>query len=240
MSPNFQTLVNSTDSFDVLVNGEKVNGASLGYTSLFPVSTSATSTAVNDLYMMVDPGDATIQLVDQSSSVLATFTKTLNAGSYYSLNLTDSLFSSRDSAKIFVQDNFYNSIFLDGYAKFRFINAVTTDSTSPSTGKTTVDVYSYARNAVVFSAIKPDSITVFSNFSVNLGVADTFYVTRTPASTGTVLLSQRVILAKIALTPQTSSVTGIADNRAYTLYYYGDGTLSSGTTARAVTYYINK
>lgn len=240
MSPNFQTLVNSTDSFDLVINGTKVNGASLGYKSLFPMSTSSSSTSINDTYMSIVPGNVDIKLVSKSNVVLASFTKSLKAGSYYSLNMTDSLNATNDSAKIFVQDYFNNSVFIQGYAKMRFVNAVTTDSATISTGTKYVDVYSYARNAVVFSKIRPDSITAFSNIGINLSVADTFYVTRTPIATGTVPLSQRVVLAKITLTPHTSTVTGIIDNRAYTLYYYGDGTKTSGTTARAITYYINK
>lgn len=240
MSPNFQTIVNSTDSFDIVVNGVKVNGAKLGYKGIFPLSTSTSSTSINNLYMIVDPGNVEIKLVSKSNAVLATFNKQLKAGSYYSLNMTDSLNASNDSAKIFVQDYFNNSVFINGYAKIRFINAVTTDSSKTSTGTNFVDVFSYARNGVIFSKIRPDSVTAFGNVGINLGVADTFYITRTPTATGTVPLSQRVILAKLALVPQTSTVTGIIDNRAYTLYYYGDGTQISGVKARSVSYYINK
>ena len=119
---------------------------------------------------------------------------------------------------------------IQGYINLRFVNAVLTDSAVTTTGTTTVDLFSYARNTTVFTKIRPDSVTAFSLLGNNISVADTFYVTRTLATgaPATTPLSGRVVLAKLAIAP--------LNQRTYTLYYRGDATVSTSKTKTLISY----
>src|SRR5882757_4987537 len=102
-SPNFRQVTTGRDSFNVYVNNVKVNGPVISYGTFYPT--------ISNLYAAVSPGIKQfrfsfngVNTID--SSTFAYFSKTLTAGSYYSLILTDSLLTGTDSKQIFVQDNF--------------------------------------------------------------------------------------------------------------------------------------
>ncbi len=231
-SPGFRSIYNLPDSFNVYVGSNKITGFTPGGTYL--MTFGATFPTVSSLfgYVAVPAGTQPIKLtfggvLTGDSIPITTFSKTLAADQYYSLVVTDSIKSTRDSSQIFVQDS-YTGITVPapaGYYAVRFMHAVMNDTA----GKT-VDVFSYARNALISTNVKPGGTTAFQTLGVNISVADTFYVTRSAAST--VPLSGRVVLAKLAFTP--------TNQRIYTLLYRGDGNLTTGTKARTLTNYINQ
>lgn len=240
-SLNFRRITGKADSFNVYFNNQKVNGAFLTLNSMFPTSVYAAATGVTNSYIAVKPGNEEIKLMGLDSTEIIKFNKTFLPGRYYTLLLTDSMTNTRDSSKIFVEDAF-NSVMgiIPGYFRMRFINTVYNDSASVSTKTNTVDIYSYARNTTIVTKVPANGMTNFGDLGFNPNVADTLYVTRTPSTTGVVPLNQRVVLAKLAFIPQSATVAGVASQRVYTFFYKGDGTLSSGTKARALVYYINK
>lgn len=232
IAPNFRKVTNLQDTFNVYVNSARITSPALSFTpgtafvSIFPAIT------LNN-YSAIPAGTQTIRLsipgtVNPDSITAVTMTKSFVQGLYYTLFITDSINSATDANRIFVQDNFTAAS--TGYYNLRFCNAVFNDSATISTGTKTVDIFSYARNATIFNKVRADSTTTFQVFGTNVSVADTLYVTRTPAS-GTPPLSSRVILAKLALVP---------GYRTYTLYYKGDGTATTGTKARTLGYYVNQ
>jgi hypothetical protein len=224
-SPNFRQVFSLPDSFNVYVNGNKINSPFLTYGSVTPQTTT------NFGYVAVEPGLQQVKLsvhgftsIKPDSTLLINFTKVFNAGQYYTLLVTDSIKSAKDSAQMFIPDAFSKP--LPGNVALRFVHAVWNDTT----GKT-VDLFSYARNNTIGTiALKPGTVTGFSSYGYNIGVADTFYVTRSAAA-GTPL-SGRTVLAKLAFLP--------TNQRAYTLYFRGDGNLTTGTKARALTFYLHQ
>ena len=221
-APNFRLFFNAPDSFNVYVNGNKMNSPFLTYGSIFP------GVSTNNGYIAVAPGLQQIKMsvhgfasATPDSTQLLNFTKVFTNGQYYTLFITDSIKFKPDVA--FKLDAFTKP--LTGNVGLRFIHGVLNDTT----GKT-VDIYSYARNTTVYTNIKPDSTTTFSSFGFNVGVADTFYVTRS-AVAGT-LLANRIVLAKLAFAP--------TNQRTYSLYFRGDVNLTTGTKARALLSYLHQ
>ena len=227
----------------VYVNTTKLTGTPLSFNSLFPLGYSAISGGTS--YAAVQPGAQQIRLsipgistVD--SATILSLNKNFVAGRFYTLMITDSIKSTSDSNKIFVQDMLPVNASV-GYINFRFANVVTNDSATIGSASNInlFDVYSYARNTVVLTKIRMDSITGFQVLATNITTPDTFYITRNPKATGTVLLANRVVLAKVAFIPNTSSPQPTSGS-TYTFYYKGDGVLTSGTRARTLTYYVNR
>lgn len=223
-SPNFRAVFSQPDSFNVWVNGGKINSPFLTFGSISPQSTTG------DGYVAVTPGLQQIKLsvngfasTAPDSTQLINFTKVFNTGQYYTLLVTDSIKNLKDSVQMFIRDSFPKP--LPGNISLRFIHAVWNDTT----GKT-VDFFSYARNATIDKlGSKPGYIGAFSSYAVNPSIADTIYVTRAaPAGTP---LSQRIVLAKGSFLPQAQ--------RAYTIYFRGDANLTTGTKARSLAAYLH-
>lgn len=228
-SSNFATIFGVPDAFNVIVNGTKINSPFLSYagTSIFPLVGSGYG------YVSIPSGAVQIKLstngtLTGDSIAFKIYSKTVNPGQFYTFLLTDSALTGNAKKEMFIRDS--TPVALPGYYNLRFINAVGSDSATISTGTTTVDVWSYSRNALLWQKIGVDSATAFQLLGTNVSVVDTLYVTRTPAS-GTPPLSGRVVLAKLALAPLS---------RNYTIYYKGDGTQTSGTKVRTLSYYINQ
>lgn len=221
-SPNFRQQFNAPDSFNLYVNNIKMNAPFLTYGSIFPATTTGNG------YVAVTPGLQQIKMsvhgfasASPDSTLIMNFTKTINAGEYFTLFVSDSLKTNPNAS--FVPDVFTKP--LNGNAGIRFMHGVLNDTA----GKT-VDIYSYARNATVFTNLLPGQVTSIVSLGVNVGVADTFYVTRS-APTGT-QLANRIVLAKLAL--------AAANQRNYSLYYRGDGNLTTGTKARTLSVYLHQ
>lgn len=220
-SPYFRQQFNVPDSFNVYVNGNKMNAPFLTYGSIFP------GTSTNNGYVAVSPGLQQIRIsvngfasASPDSTQIINFTKVFTNGQYYTLFLSDSLKFYPDKA--FLSDAFTRP--LNGNVNVRFIHGVLNDTL----GKT-VDIYSYARNTTVFANIPAGLVTPFNALGFNVGVPDTFYVTRNaPAGT---LLANRIILAKMAFSP--------TNQRSYSLYFRGDANLTTGTKARSLSSYLH-
>ena len=231
-SPNFRKLFNAKDSFNVFINGQKITGFTPNTTSPF-MTFGATfpSTSSGFGYIAIPAGQQQIKLsvsgvINADSIPIVTFNKTLLANRRYSFIITDSIKSLRDSSQMFMEDK-YSFPPTVGYYNVRFVNAVVNDTAK-------VDLYSYAKNGVIYSNIRPDSATAFSQIGVNQQVSDTLYVTRSLASgvSSTTPLSQRIILAKMSF--------GAGNQKSYTVYYRGDfsiPTVPANAKARSITFY---
>ena len=228
-SPYFRNVWSAPDSFNIYINNSKINSPFLTYGSLFPSTTS-------NGYVSVPSGLQQVRfsvngIVNVDSLTFATLSPVFVQGAYYSLIVTDSLKTSTNLGTQMLLRDTLNPV-LQGYYNLRFVNTVYTDSLISTTGKFTVDVFSYARNAVIWQGIPAGGVTSFQTLATNISIADTLYVTRTPTSTASATyLPNRVVLAKLAVTPL---------NRNYTLLYRGDATLASGTKAKALAIYAHQ
>ena len=231
-SPNFRKIFNAQDSFNVFINGQKITGFTPATTPAF-MTFGATypNTSTGFGYIAVPAGQQQIRLsvsgkVNPDSINILTLNKTMLANHQYSFIITDSINSLRDSSKMFMED-VYNFPPTVGYYNIRFVNAVVNDTAM-------ADLYSYARNGIIYNNIRPDSATAFTQIGVNLQVTDTLYITRSLAKgvPSTTPLAQRTILAKMAF--QAGS------QKSYTVYYRGDFSIPivpANTKARTITFY---
>lgn len=206
-SPNFRQVTNNgRDSINVYVNGFKINGAFMTYGSIFPTA--------NNLYASVPAGAPqtiriTINGVTTPDSVtLATYTKTLVAGSYYSFIFTDSLLTSNDSKQMFVQDNFVISD-TTRYT-MRIVHAILNDTLGKN-----IDIYSTRQAANMFTNVSPGTVSAFTS-QLYYFIADTLIVRRA----GSTFELARLSTASIPLNRQ----------RAYTLLYKGVPNAPSSVT----------
>jgi len=227
-SPYFRnSFGGAPDSFNIYLNNQKFNFQYLTFGVLYPAAST------NYGYAAIPSGLQQMRFsvngkVNVDSLTFATFTTTLLQGTYYTLLITDSMTSVNPASQMLLVDTL-NPV-LQGYYNVRFANAVLQDSAITTTGNKTVDIFSYSRNAAIWRNIAPGAVTSFQALNTNIGVADTLYVTRAAAASTTPLTS-RVVLAKLAITPL---------NRNYTIYYNGDGTLTTGTKARKLSIYVNQ
>lgn len=211
-STSFRQVVNGSDSFNVYVNGIKVNGTFLTYGSIFPT--------VTNLYAGVPAGPQSIRItvngkVTPDSITLASFNKTLTAGNYYSFIITDSLLKGNEAKQIFIQDNFARTD--TTHYTLRFIHAVLNDSLGQN-----VDVYSNRRAANIFSNVAPGTVTPFTTLPYTL--ANDTLIVRRPG-----------FLYPLA----TLTLVVFARERAYTLVYKGQPGTTTGTKARGLVIYTN-
>jgi len=229
-SPNFRNIFNMPDSFNVFINGQKISGFAPGTASPFVTyGTTFPSTNTGFGYIAIPSGPQQIKfsvsgVINADSIPITTFTKTFLPDHQYSFIITDSINSLRDSSQIFL-DDVYNFPPTTGYYNLRFVNAVLNDTAS-------VDLYSYARNGVIYSKVSPGGTTAFSQIGVNIQTSDTLYVTRSLATgvSSTTPLSQRTILAKMAF--------GAGNQKSYTIYYKGDFSLPvSNKKGRSLSFY---
>ncbi len=216
-SPNFRQVTNNgKDSINVYVNGFKINGAFMTYGSLFP--------SANNLYASVPAGAPqsiriTVNGVTTPDSItLATYTKTMVAGSYYSFIFTDSLLTANESKQMFVQDKFVISD--TNNFTIRIVHGILNDTL----GKT-VDVYSTRLGTNMFSNVSPGTISAFITQPYNF-VADTLIVRR-PGS-----LFRLATLTTVAIP--------FNRQRAYTLMYKGAPNLTTGVKARSLVTFTNQ
>ncbi len=211
-STSFRQVVNGSDSFNVYVNGVKVNGTFLTYNSIFPT--------ITNLYIGVPAGPQAIRItvngkLTPDSITLASFNKTLTAGNYYSFIITDSLLKSDESKQIFVQDNF--TISDTTHFTLRFIHAILNDSVGKN-----VDVYSTRQAANIFSNISPGTVTPFTTLPYTL--ANDTLIVRRPGRLDTLARLNLVVFAR---------------QRALTLVYKGQPGTTTGTKARGLVIYTN-
>lgn len=212
-SPNFRAIFKVPDSLNVYLGSVRVNAGFLQYGTAYPTTGT---------YAAVQPGAQEIRItentaIDPDSTVLS-FTRTLVAGNYYTLVITDSIKSTRDSSKIWLQDNYPKPGAGPGYFYLRLMHAVMDGIAD------TIDLYSPRRNQVLFSKVRVDSTTPFTAFPMILNSQDTLYVRKT--GTGT-------ILAK-ALT------LTFGDQQFFTAYYIGDTAANPAGKTRALAIGRNK
>lgn len=212
-STSFRQVLNGSDSFNVYVNGIKVNGAFLTYNSIFPT--------ITNLYTGVPAGPQAIRItvngkLTPDSITLASFNKTLTAGNYYSFILTDSLLKSDESKQIFVQDNF--TISDTNHFTLRFIHAILNDSLGKN-----IDIYSTRSAANIFNNIAPGTATAFTTLPYTL--ANDTLIVRRPGFLYPLAILNTVVFAR---------------QRAYTLVYKGQPGTTTAPKGRAIITYTNQ
>ena len=205
-SPNFRKIFNQPDSLNVFLGSVKLNATFLKYGVGYP----------NGVYAAVQPGTVAIRLTvngvtTPDSITVVTLQKTLVAGNYYTLVITDSINSPRDSSKIWLRDSYPKPTSGAGYFYLRLINGVVN-------GNDTVDLYSSRRNQVLLSKVKVDSTTPFTPFSTILNSSDTLFVRK--AGTGNVLAKVSTVI--------------FGDQQFYTAYYIGDTTALPAAKTRTL------
>lgn len=213
LAPSFRSLFNKPDSFNVYVGDTKLNGPALTYAALFPTNANT--------YATVPAGAQTIRFtvngVNTPDSVtLFSLQRNFTAGASYTLALTDSINSTRDSSKIFVQDSLPATLSGPGFMYLRLMHAVLND-----TAGTMVDIFSYKYNQVIISKAGIGKTTGFVAIpSLAGGAVDTLYVRRANTTR---------VIAKMPAT--------FIDQHAYTLVFYGSDTAKA--KPKTLNYYRN-
>jgi hypothetical protein len=223
-SPNFRSIFNLPDSFNVFVNGTKISGFTPGATYLMTYGASFPAVTSLNGYVAVNPGTQVIKLtlggvLNSDSIAITNFTKTLLPDQCYTLMITDSILSTRDSSQIFVQDIYTKPTI--GYYNLRFIHAVLNDTAGKA-----IDVWSTRNNKNIFTNLKPGSVSSFIPLPYNVLLGDTLYVRRAGSLTNTLATGYTLI--------------SFMNQRTFTLYYKGDGNLTTGTRARGLAVYVNQ
>lgn len=216
-APSFGKLFNAKDSFNVYANDQKINATFLTYGSAFP-------SATGNGYLAIDPGTINVKLfvagvVKPDSIEITSMTKTVEANKYYSLIVTDSIKSPRDSSQIALMDEFESTP--PNLYGLRFVHAVMNDSAGKK-----IDIYSARRNGNIITGFSPGQSSSFTNYPYNGQVPDTLIVRRAGTS---------FELARLA------TIT-FGHQRIYTLYYRGhaDSLPAARRASRTLTYYVNK
>ena len=201
IAPNFRTVFNAPDTFNIFYDQQKLSGSFLTYNGSFPVAPSSA-------YAAVDPGVHKVRLTRNGPlngldpvSILE-IPHTFVSDTKSTLLITDS--SIKNSVySIWLNDNFV----LPAANKFslRFVNAVLNDTV----GKT-VDVYSKRYATRIFTNVAPRAVVDFTSFDYT-PQSDTLYVFR-PGTTDTL---SRLLAASFG------------NKRVYTLIYKGNTTLAS-------------
>lgn len=214
-APNFRAVTSQADSLYIFANNMKVNGTRLSYGGFYPSQT------INS-YAGVPSGDVDLKisvggLVNLDSIAITSLKVKMEKGKFYSLVITDSILNgSRDSAKMFMTDNF--AMPNPGRVAIRFVNSLVDTGIVQK-----VDVWSTRRNNYLYNNISTGTITAFSS-QPYIALSDTLIVRRS----GTM-----VELAKL------NNIT-IADQRVVTFYLRGQANLATGAKARALSYFMNR
>ena len=211
-SPNFRSIVNGRDSFNIYVNEKKINGAFLTFNSIFP--------GTSNLYAAVPVGTQTIRMTvngvnTPDSASLFAFSKNLVAGKYYSLFVTDSLTSLNESKQMFLTDNFERKDTL--HYSIRLVHTIFNDLGG------NIDIYSNRLAANMFTNISPGTATSYTTQPYTLAL-DTLILRRAGTLTELARFNGAVL----------------ARERAYTLVYKGNATVTTGTKARALSLFFNQ
>lgn len=211
-APGFRLATNSRDSFNVFVNGNKVNGAFLTYNSMFPTVTVP--------YIAIPAGAQSIRLsvngvLTPDSITIGSFSKTLQAGSYYSFIITDSVLKGNEAKQMFLKDEF--ALTDTGSFSLRFVHAILNDSVGKN-----VDIYSVRYQKNIFTNISPGTATPFTILPYTL-------------SPDTLIVRRPGLLYPL----DSLKGAGFSRRRSYTIVYKGQPGTTSGTRARLLVQYTN-
>lgn len=215
-SPNWRKLFGQPDSLDIFIGGNKINNTVLKFGTAFPAYNTS-----NISYAAVKPGQQSITInsnVNGTENTVVTLQKNLVAGNYYSLIITDSIQSSRDSSQIFLRDYFGGVVAGAGYTNIRIVSAVWDDSANA-----TFNLYSPRRNQTFYTKIPKGGISGFGSIPTILNSLDTLYLLKS---------NTNAIVAKFIPT------IPFGDQEFYTIYNIGDTAASVGK--RQLTVFQNK
>lgn len=197
----YNSIVNSSRNY-VYADNIPVTGSITSFTTaaLFP--------AVSPSYFMLDAGSRTILVKDTLVTTLQVpleVKSTFEAGKYYTLIAYDSLTSPK---MLSITDNI--QLPTDTTSRLRFVNVVY--STTPVSN---VDIYSFKRQANVFTNISIGQATDFVPYASAL--SDTLQIRTTGTTTSLAQLNSVVLTQK----------------RSYTIVFRGSYKTTAGTLARA-------
>lgn len=193
--------VNASRNY-VYVDGLPVNGSVMSSGSLFPASGPG---------FKVAPGIKAFLIRDTLSTatqVPLSFAENMQFGNTYTVFMYDTITSPKQKT---VQTNIV--IPSDTTARLRFANFIYNPNDIPA-----VDVFSFNRNANIFTNISVTGVTDFIPYPSALGT-DTLYIRPTGTTTNLLKLS----------------MTGLVQKRSYTVVYRG-----SDRGTRVVSLFINR
>ncbi len=215
-APHFTLVTKAKDSLWIYEDSTKVCGAPMAFNTAFPTIGSVNT------YAAVAPGDHNIMIESVPTvaggqrDTIYSIHETLNAGSYYTFLITDSLQSAQYAGTTWRQDNL--PTLSSGNSAIRFVHVVMdTKNTDPKS------LYDKHRATTLFSGINTDSITDFTSVPLLTGL-DTFYVRDNTNTT---------VATNIITTP-------MVDQGAYTLYYMGDTAKAVAAKKQALILVQNK
>jgi hypothetical protein len=219
-APYFRNIFNVSDSFNVLVGGTKVTASISGSNPYMTYNSISPNVSTLNGYVSVPAGEQEIKLsagvMNPDSITIKRFTKVLAPDTYYTFMITDSINSTRDAAQIFVRDSISTTPTV-GYYGLRFIHAVFQDAATPAQKLVdTIDVFSSRYNRNIYTKVTPGTVSTFSQFSYDAALEDTIYVRRVRSNVNLATLNFK-----------------FGNQRTYTLYFKGDGTISDTKNTRA-------
>jgi len=222
VSPNLDSILHAkADTFNVLFNGVKVTGYTSGTTPVMAFGNIYPLPGNFNGYASIPAGPQTIEFTrgvnTLDSVVFNTFQENLIAGQHYTLMITDSINSHRDSSRIFIRDSLLPVT--SGFYNLRFVNAALNDTAA-------IDIWSARNNRYLFVAARPGAITTFSPFASNWALSDTLIARRSGTQIGLdTLLSQN-----------------FNNLRSYTLVYKGNALSNTKTDPkrRHLIAYVNQ
>jgi hypothetical protein len=222
VSPNLDSILHAgADTFNVLFNGVKANGYTAGTTPAMSFNASYPLPGTNIGYAAVAAGSQQIEFTrgvnTLDSVVLATFHETLQANTYYTFMITDSVNSNRDSSRIFIKDSLLPVT--AGFYNLRFVNAALNDTAG-------IDIWSARNNRTIFTNVKPGGIIGFSAFASNWALSDTLFARRAGTTIGL----------------DTLNTQNFYNLRTYTLVYKGNAlsNVKTNTKRRHLIAYVNQ
>jgi len=221
VAPNLSTVLGiKADTFNVLFNNVKVTGYTVGTSPVMTFSGIYPLSGTNNGYAVIPAGDQTIKFArgvnTLDSLLLFTFNESLQANSYYTLLVTDSIKSGNDAARMFLKDNI--TPVDTGFYNMRFVNAVLNDTAG-------VDVWSKQNARNIFTNVKPGAVVDFAKFTSSWNT-DTLFCRRAGTTVGLDTL----------LTQSFYSL------RTYTLVYKGNAfsAVKTDTKRRHLIAYVNR
>jgi hypothetical protein len=181
----------------------------------------------NNGYTAIPAGEQEIKLslgaLNPDSVTIKRLVKTLEPGAYYTFMITDSINAGVTVNHQFIRDNFIKPN--PGYYNLRFIHTALEDTVSGAQKTVdTVDVFSTRNNRNIYTRITPGTVTGFSQLGYNAQLNDTLYIRRTRSMVNLATLNN----------------VQFSQQRTYTLYFKGDGNVTTGTKARSLATFVHQ
>ena len=222
LSPNFPSITKTTDNINLVINRTTLVSSPIAYNGFFP-------SALNN-YVIVNAGNSTIDLLARSLSnadtIVKSWTFNFEAGKYYTIAITDSIFNVVNPTSPIINDIDVNTANQNKF-KLRIAHLCLNDTVGKK-----IDVYSVKQNANLFTNIAIGQVSEFKEFN--------FFSTTLISSVATTYNLIDSIYIRRAGTnfnlagPFVNTTLPFIGLKSFTLFYRGNGNLTTGTRPRGV------